>query len=387
MKYWRGYLVAAIFAAISWALVQFAKAHSVLVDMVYPYVTRMFINSMADWTGSMSVSLWQVLMIGLIAAGLASIVLMVVLRWNPIQWFGWVMAAVMCISMCNTVVYGLNEYSSPLADDIRLNVTDYTVSELNEATLFFRDKVNEMAKKVSRDHNGDPRFPGFEELTVQAAEGYKSLTYDKAISVFSGSTAPVKEQTWFKAKGDSGITIPLTGEAAVNPDVPIVSKPFAICKEMAHRMSIYSDADANFAAFMACTNNSSEAFEYSAYLMAYYYCYEALASIPTSTAQACAKQTDGGVNQLLRNDLQDIIDFYGHPKLSGNRKVSTDPTEPEGGEATITFAEYTDVSDLLASWYIQEYIVPTYQEEEAPFDPYDPTQVDLSGIVNVPTEG
>ena len=387
MKYWRGYLVAAIFAAISWALVQFAQAHSVLVDMIYPYVTRMFITSMADWTGSMSFCLWQVILVGLIAAGIASIVLMVVLRWNPVQWFGWVMAVVMCISMCNTVVYGLNAYSSPLADDIRLEVTDYTVSELNEATLYFRDKANEMAKEVIRDSNGDPAFDTFEKLAEQAADGYEALTYDEAISVFSGSTAPVKRQSWFKSKGDSGITVPLTGEAAVNPDVPVVCLPFAMCKEMAHRMSIYSEADANFAAFLACTNNSSQAFQYSAYLMAYHYCYEALASIPTSTAQACAKQTDSGVNQLLKNDLQDCMDFYGKTKTSASSQTNTNTTEPDGEESTVTFSSYSNVSHLLASWYIQEFIVPLHQEEEEPFDPYDPTQVDLSGIVNAPTQG
>ena len=40
MKYWRGYLVAAILAACTWAFREFAEAHSQLVDMVYPYLTR-----------------------------------------------------------------------------------------------------------------------------------------------------------------------------------------------------------------------------------------------------------------------------------------------------------------------------------------------------------
>ena len=52
----------------------------------------------------------------------------------------------------------------------------------------------------------------------------------------------------------------------------------------------------------------------------------------------------------------------------------------------IVFSEYTHVSDLLTSWYIQEFIVPTLQEEEVPFNPFDPNQVDLSGLVNAPTE-
>ena len=127
MKYWRGYLVAAILAVITWALMQFAQAHSVLLDMIYPYVTRMIITSMANWSGAMSFCLWQVLLIIFVLAGLGSIVLMIILRWNPIQWLGWVLAAVSCVVLFQTAIYDLNQYDSPLADDVRLEITDYTV--------------------------------------------------------------------------------------------------------------------------------------------------------------------------------------------------------------------------------------------------------------------
>ena len=52
MKYWRGYLVAAIFAACTWGLTEFAKTHTVLVDMIYPYVTRMAQNFLVGWSGN-----------------------------------------------------------------------------------------------------------------------------------------------------------------------------------------------------------------------------------------------------------------------------------------------------------------------------------------------
>ena len=389
MKYWRGYLVAAIFAIITWALTQFAKAHTVLVDMIYPYISRMIVSTLAQWnTGGSCV--WQSILLWMILGLIVTIVLMVILKWNPIQWFGWVLSVISCIALLNTVVYGLNAYASPLADDMSLEITDYTVSELNEAAVFFRDQANALALQVSRDGKGDPNFGTFEEMAEQAADGFKNLTYEQAISVFAGSTEPVKKQGWFTSKGDSGITVALTGEAAVNPKVPAACMPFAICKEMAHRMCIYSDADANFAAFLAGTSNSSPNFQYSAYLMAYYYCYEALSSIPTSTAQACAQQTDSGVNQLVRNDLKDCTKFYGKTKESRNHthNIRTsneeDPTEET---SVVTFSSYSSAADLFASWYIQEYILPLHREEEAPFNPYDPTQVDLTGIVNAPTTG
>ena len=386
MKYWRGYLVAAIFAAITIALTRFAQAHMVLVDMIYPYMSRMIITALSQWSAGGGL-VWQTLLIIGVIVLLVIIALIVIMRWNPIQWLGWILAAVSCIHMLNTGLYGLNAYSSPLADDMSLAVTDYTVAELNEAAVFFRDQANALAAEVARDSKGNVDFGTFEDMAIQAADGFEAMTYEDAISVFSGSTVPVKKQGLFASRGNSGITVPLTGEAAVNPKVPTVSMPFAMCKEMAHRMCIYADTDANFAAFLAASRNESVNFRYSAYLMAYYYCYQALTTIPTSTAAACAEQTDSGVSQLLRDDLADCDGFYKHAKDTRVQKHNlTEETEttPEDATEVITFSSYASTADLFASWYIQEYILPVHQEEEAPFDPYDSSQVDLTGIVNAP---
>ena len=387
MKYWRGYLVAGIFLAISWALHQLAQAHSILVDMIYPYMTRLVVNALADWSGAMSFCLWQVAIVFMVLLGLVSIILMIIFRWNPIQWFGWVLASISLVVMLNTGLYGLNAYTSPLADDVRLSITDYTVTELSEATIYFRDKANELAKKVARDRKGNPDFGTFEELAAQAGEGFEYLTYEKAISVFSGSTAPVKKLTFhgsYTLRRDSGVTVPLTGEACVNPDVPAALLPFAMCKEICHRMSIYTEPDAQFGAFLAGIYHSSPAFQYSAYLTAYRECYDALLSAPTSTAQAAAKAADSGVNELLRADLEDYTDFYGKTKQMTVSQTRTDmaenaETEPTETQAPlITYSEYETIVDLLASWYIQEYVTPLHMEQEAPFNPLDPNQVDLT---------
>ena len=381
MKYWRGYLVAAILAAITWALTQFAQSHSILVDMIYPYMARLVVTSMAAWTGDMAFCLWQVLLIGMVAAGIVTVILMILLKWNFFQWLGWVLAAISCVITLNMAVYGLNQYASPLADDVRLEINDYTVSELNEATVFFRDKANALALEIPRDSKGDPDFGTFEELAEKAGDGFRVLTYDQAVSVFAGSTVPVKKLGWSVFFGGQfGKTVALTGEAAVNPNVPSAILPFAMCNEMAHRMSIYSDADAAFAAFLAGTANHSRAFQYSAYLMAYNYCYTALSQIPTSTAQSCATQTDKGVNQKLRQDLESFEKFFGEAVAENNRAEIPEAAKNEN--SPIRFSEYENAADLLANWYIQTYIVPQHVEEEKPFNPLDPSQVDLTGLVN-----
>ena len=127
MKYWRGYLTAAVFAAITWGLMQLGTQFTTLVDMIYPYITRMVVSAFADWTGGLSFCLWQVFLVGLVAAGIVTLTLMIVLRWNFFQWMGWVLASASLLVCLHTGIYGLNSYAGPLSDDIRLTETDYTV--------------------------------------------------------------------------------------------------------------------------------------------------------------------------------------------------------------------------------------------------------------------
>lgn len=369
MKYWRGYLVAAIIAALSWGLTRFAETYTVLVDMIYPYVTRLVQNFLASWSSSVAFCVWQVILVVAVILLIASIVLMILFRWNPIQWFGWVLTGVSVVFLLNTAMYGLNDYAGPLADDIRLEDAEYayTVSELKDAAVYYRDIANELSEQVTRDSNGDARFADFSTLAEQAGDGFDVLTYQEYLSVFAGSTVPVKELGWsgiFTSRGITGLTVPLTGEAAVNPEIPAVCLPFAMCHEMAHRMTISIDSDASMAAFMACAYNPSVEFRYSAYFMAYRYCYNTLASISSSVAQSAVAELESGEGGSLRHDLDTYNSFFGKHAAS-----DTD----------------SQVSDLLVVWHIEKIVLPQQVEETVPFDPRDPSHVDLTGIANAKT--
>ena len=61
MKYWFGYLTAAIFGAITWVLMQFGEKFSTLVDMIYPYVIRTMQGFLAQWSSVVAFPLWQLL--------------------------------------------------------------------------------------------------------------------------------------------------------------------------------------------------------------------------------------------------------------------------------------------------------------------------------------
>ncbi len=387
MKYWFGYLTAGIFAAITWVLTQFGQRFATLVDMVYPYVIRTTQDYLAKWTSIVDFPVWQALAVALGVVLLASIVLMIVLKWNVIQWGGWVCAVFSGLYMLHMLLWGLNYYSGALADDMRLEVASYNLEELTEAAEYYRDQANAYASMVERDSQGNVQFEEFELLAARAAEGFDTLTYEYHYPVFAGSKVPVKKLGWadmYTSMGITGVTFGLTGEAAVNPQIPDVTLPFTMAHEMAHRMCIASERDANFTGFLACSVHSDPQFRYSGYFMAYIYTYNALAGVHTTAAAAAAARVKDGVSDLVQRDLNYYSNFF----TSHKSQTATDFANSVNDAYLKTSGEtagvqsYNQVCDMLVNWHIQTVVLPSITVEDSHFDPYDESQIDLSGIVN-----
>ena len=387
LKYWVGYLTAAILAGMSWVLMQFGEKFSTIVDMVYPYVIRTLQDMLAQWSGSVDYCLWQMGVMALLVVVIASVVVMIVCKWNPVRWFGWVLAGAALIFMCHTLVWGINYYAGSITDDIRLEERQYGVEELTRAATYYRDMANDLASQVNRDGSGEVDFADFDTLALQAADGFETLVYDYSYSVFAGSNLPVKKLGWadmYTSMGITGVTVGLTGEAAVNPQIPDVTLPFTMCHEMAHRKCIAVERDANFAGFLACMANESVEYQYSGYFMAYRYCYNALIRANTSETIAAAARLSTGVSELLDRDLKSYDAFFASRRSDSATTLANNVNDTylkaSGDEAGV--ASYDEVSDLLVWWHYQQVILPNITVEESHFDPMDESQVDLSGIIN-----
>lgn len=387
MKYLRGYLTAGIFGAITWVLMAYGQRFSTLVDMVYPYVTRNLQDILAQWSSQVDFCLWQLLAVALGVLLLCSVVLMIVLKWNVVQWLGWVLAVFSCIYTLHTAAFGLNFYAGPISEDLRLDMSPYTLEELTEATEYYRNEANALAEVMPRKSDGTVSFRTFEELAAMAGEGFETLTYQRHYPIFAGSTVPVKKLGWsdmYVSMGITGFSFALTGEAAVNPQAPDVSLPFTMCHEMSHRMCIANERDANFAAFLAASNHSDPQFRYSAYFMAYRYCMAALSTVSSQAAVNARARVDEGVSDYLRYDMAQYDAFYRTRKNASATKAGDAVNNAylkTSGDAS-GLASYGEVCDLLVSWHVQQVLLPSLAEEENPFDPLDKTQVDLTGIVH-----
>lgn len=387
MKYWFGYLVAAIIAGFTWVLQQFGQRFSTLVDMVYPYVIRTMEDFLAGWSGQVDFLLWQFLAVVLGVLVLASLVVVIATRRSLIGWGGWMLSIAAAVYLLHTLMWGLNYYAGPLSDDLRLEVAQYTLSELKEATEYYRDKANILSEQVKRDGSGVAQLADFDTLAGKAGEGFEILTLERSYPVFAGCKLPVKKLGWadmYSSMGITGVTFGITGEAAVNPQIPDVALPFTMCHEMAHRMCIANERDANFAAFLACSVHPDVEFEYSAYFMAYRYCFNALSTIRTQDGVLAAKEVKEGVGQKLQMDLNNYSSFFAKKRndAAASFADTANDTYLRSSGDSAGIGSYSQVCDLLVNWHIQQVVLPSISTEEFVFDPFDRNQVDVSDIIH-----
>ncbi len=370
----KGYLTAVILLICTGVLTFLARRYGQLLDTFYPYVTRQIQSILAALSASLPYTLWQtaVVCMGIILVG--SIVLMIILRWKFFRWLGWVLAVCSLLWCLHTGLYGLNFYASPLSEDLRMEQREIDTEDLKAALSYFRDKANELAAQLPRDEKGDLIFDSFEALAQQAGNGYKNLV-SQGESVFAGSTLPVKRLSWadlYTSMGICGVTMAITGEAAVNPQIPAMSLPFVMCHEMAHRMCIAMENDANFAAFLACTANENLQHQYSGYYMAYRYCYNEL----YRHDKAALSEIHSQVNEAFRHDLKAYDSFFARKQNETATKVATTANnayiQASGDKQGV--ASYGQVATQLTSWYLN--LLDEQQTQQQPFDPLDKDYID-----------
>ena len=131
------------------------------------------------------------------------------------------------------------------------------------------------------------------------------------------------------------------------------------------------------AAFLACQANSSVEFRYSAYFMAYRYCYNALASQNSQASKDAVQRITSGISDQLYHDMAAYNSFFATNRDDAATDFATkvnDTYIKVNGDAQ-GVASYGTVCDLLVSWHIQEFVLPLQKEEEVKFDPYDESKV------------
>jgi len=169
------------------------------------------------------------------------------------------------------LIWGLNYQKSSPAKSFDLKMdTSYTAVQLDSLSLDLMKELNKTRQKLS---DSVIQKTEVDQVFRNSISNYKLL---KNRFPHLHLDKPVLKEAAFPSWGDYlgylAFYQPITGEAIVRTDVPLLTLPYTSCHELAHQMGYASESEANFIAFVVATESSDTLLRYSMLLQMFTYC-------------------------------------------------------------------------------------------------------------------
>ena len=345
-------ILSAVFLLLTAALAAVANYMPDVFFAFYTDFSRDILSFLSGITAPFPFAVWEVLLALIVLLALYFLVRNLAQKRGFFCWLAGVILLVSVLVFGFVGLWGLNHFGPTVAQRVGLEVAGgYTKDQLIDTVEYMAGQAGYWADQVERDENGDLAID-YPSMAKQAGEGYRILARQNAF--FAGSDAPVKKllvDEAFSYMGITGIFVPFTGESGVNLDAYNASVPYTMCHELAHRLTVAPEDEANFCAFLACIENDDPAFQYSAWYSAFVYTYNALHRVDREAAYAIWDTMSERLRQDCRN-ANDHYDKYEGEVQEAAQKVNDTYLKVFKEESGIQ--SYGEVADLLIAWYLKE---------------------------------
>ena len=145
--------------------------------------------------------------------------------------------------------------------------------EINQLTNELIQELNQTKLELSSLKGVEPNF-ALTVAKVQYAYGSISKAYPK-LQLQNQSVKKAIFPTLGDYIGYLAFYQPITAEAIVRSDLPILTQPYTIAHEMAHQLGYASETEANFIAFVVATEADDPMLKYSMLLQMFTYAQDA----------------------------------------------------------------------------------------------------------------
>ncbi|HHW55800.1 MAG: DUF3810 domain-containing protein [bacterium] len=206
------------------------------------------------------------------------------------------------------LMWGLNHNRLTFAEIMELELEPSTVEELAELARHLVAWANELREQVVEDERGVMTLPrGIPDMFNRA-----QLGFEEAAKIYPqlggryGSPKGVLLSRYWSYTGISGTYFPFTAEANVNIHMPHLLLPATTAHEMAHQRGFAREDEANYIAYLACTQHPDPDFQYSGVMLALIHTMGSLAKHHRESWQEIRAQYSPGVSR----DLLDYSQYW-----------------------------------------------------------------------------
>jgi hypothetical protein len=166
--------------------------------------------------------------------------------------------------------------------------------EMDQLTYELIHEINETRKELT---NAGSSQPNFDQVIVQVQDAYHKVAIDYPRLKLQNQNV---KKAFFPMLGDYlgflAFYQPITAEAIVRPELPILTQPYTIAHEMAHQLGYASETEANFIAFVVASEGNDPLLKYSMLLQMLTYAQDAQLLLLAGT-----EGYDGWKMQIAKN--------------------------------------------------------------------------------------
>ncbi len=171
---------------------------------------------------------------------------------------------ILFIYLIFNIFWGLNYNRLGIASQLKLDVKEYTVQDLDTLTYVLQERLNIYAASV--DSGKRMGLNRNQVLFKEAIASYKKI--DKSMPFLTYNYPSIKPSMYSHIGhyfGFTGYYNPFSGEAQIKTTVPFFLKPFVVLHEIGHQLGYGKENEANFIAFISSRSSTNTEFRYSVY--------------------------------------------------------------------------------------------------------------------------
>lgn len=165
------------------------------------------------------------------------------------------------------VLWGFNYHRTPIFKQLSLNPKALNLEQLKSEIEITRRLAVQYRGTIAPDSlaiNFIMDYPDLEKLV----RGNMNENLEILGLNFTGKprTKQFPPDGFMRKMGILGIYFPFTGESYIDPTLHPLEQPFTVAHEMAHSYGVTDEGEANFIAWVICTNSEDPLLRYSGHL-------------------------------------------------------------------------------------------------------------------------
>lgn len=307
-------LAAGVLTVISLILQWLARTWQAFADFYAQTVYRFFVATVGR---VMSVFPFSVVEIGLYIGILLLIVGLAVLIGNMIKGrltilhgickagsVAFLCAAILLLTF--TLGGGINYHRTPFSTEAGFTLEEYSQDQLAALCRLLVEEINEAAEEIQWDEENLLVLPDDMNEIARTSMYQLGASYPQLRGYYPNPKA-IQFSRILSVQKIEGIYSPFTIEANYNKEMPAVDIPVTICHELSHLRGYMREEEANFIAYLACSQSDNSAFRYSGAILAWIYCGNALYR---DGAVDLYREIASQLCEEARKDLQENNQFW-----------------------------------------------------------------------------